>query len=68
MSNPSDALRVVVGKAIERAVLADHGRPCLYGVAGPCQHPNCLEAHFKTLYDAIAAQQKHAALAGKDGA
>jgi hypothetical protein len=36
-------------KAIERAVMADNNRPCLYGVAGPCFHPNCLEAHFKTL-------------------
>ena len=36
-------------KAIERAVMADHYRPCLYGIAGPCFHPNCLESHYKTL-------------------
>lgn len=40
----------VDGKAIERAVMADRERPCLYGVVGPCQHPNCLESHYKTLY------------------
>ncbi len=45
-------LPVVDGKAIERAVMADTSRPCLYGVSGPCSHPNCLESHFKTLYDA----------------
>lgn len=38
-----------VGKTIERMVLADQDRPCLYGVMGPCQHPNCLEAHYRTL-------------------
>lgn len=39
----------VNAKAIERAVLADKKRPCLYGVAGPCFHPRCLESHFITL-------------------
>jgi hypothetical protein len=37
-------------KAIERRVMADRDRPCLYGVMGPCFHPKCLEAHFKTLH------------------
>lgn len=36
-------------KKVERAVMEDHYRPCLYGVAPPCQHPNCLEAHYNTL-------------------
>ncbi len=34
---------------LERAVLADHDRPCLFHVAGPCFHPRCLEAHLVTL-------------------
>lgn len=38
-----------LAKKIERAVMADQNRPCLYGVAGPCQHPKCLEAHYNTL-------------------
>jgi hypothetical protein len=42
------------GKAIERAVMEDKERPCLYRVMGPCQHPDCLEAHYKTLYEAAA--------------
>ena len=37
-------------KAIERAVVADRSRPCLFRVAGPCYHPKCLEAHYETLY------------------
>jgi len=36
-------------KAIERAVMADRNRPCLYGVRGPCSHPKCLDAHYQTL-------------------
>jgi len=36
-------------RALERAVMADRQRPCLYGVAGPCVHPKCLEAHYETL-------------------
>ncbi len=44
-----DAIRTPTGKEIERAVMADTNRPCLYNVAGPCLHPNCLEAHFQTL-------------------
>lgn len=46
----------VDGKAIERAVMADQDRPCLYGVMGPCFHPNCLEAHFDTLVARYTAQ------------
>ena len=46
-------------KALERAVLADASRPCLYHVSGPCSHPNCLKAHFDTLRaKAIAAQER----------
>jgi hypothetical protein len=47
-------------KAIERAVMADHNRPCLYNAAGPCQHPNCLEAHFATLWRQRKASQSDA--------
>ena len=36
-------------KSIGRSVMADAHRPCLYGVAGPCFHPNCLNAHYETL-------------------
>lgn len=36
-------------KAIERAVMADQNRPCLYHVAPPCFHPKCLVAHYETL-------------------
>jgi len=45
-SYPYDAARRVA-----RAVMADHNRSCLYGVAGPCQHPKCLKAHFNTLQE-----------------
>lgn len=48
-------------KEIQRMVLADNERPCVYGVAGPCQHPNCLEAHFQTLW----AEQARSLAAGK---
>lgn len=37
------------GNKIERAVMADYNRPCLFHVAGPCFHPKCLEAHYETL-------------------
>jgi hypothetical protein len=40
---------IVTGKDIERAVMADSRRPCLFHVAGPCYHPLCLEAHYQTL-------------------
>ena len=51
MSDKDIGIRVDTWK-IERAVLADADRPCLYGVAGPCSHPACLDAHYKTLFDA----------------
>ena len=38
-----------MSEAVGRQVLADNGRPCLFGVARPCWHPTCLEAHFNTL-------------------
>jgi hypothetical protein len=34
---------------IDRLVMADRERPCLYKVAGPCFHPRCLEAHAETI-------------------
>lgn len=46
----------VDAKAVERRVMADTGRPCLYGVAAPCQHPRCLEAHFTTLHTEALAR------------
>ncbi len=44
-------------------VMGDENRPCLYGVAGPCFHPKCLEAHYETLRAAhnTDAQQKQKA-------
>ncbi len=52
-SSESDFERIVIthqdNKAIERAVMSDINRPCLFGVAGPCSHPKCLNAHFETL-------------------
>ena len=45
-------------KEVERRVMADQSRPCLYRVAGPCQHPACREDHFNTLR--VKAQQKEA--------
>lgn len=36
-------------KTIERAVMQDNARPCLFNVAGPCFHSKCLDAHFKTI-------------------
>jgi hypothetical protein len=47
----------VDAKVIERRVMADRNRPCLYGVAGPCQHPKCLEAHFQTLHAEAQARR-----------
>ena len=35
-------------RAISRAVMEDRRRPCLFGVAGPCSHPKCLDAHYAT--------------------
>jgi hypothetical protein len=43
-------------KRIERAVLADRERPCLYHMAGPCFHPNCLESHFHNVAEWLTAQ------------
>jgi len=36
-------------KEIDRLVMEDIDRPCLFGVAGPCFHPKCLYAHFDTV-------------------
>lgn len=33
-------------EAIWDAVRRDAERECLYGVAPPCQHPDCLQAAF----------------------
>lgn len=44
------------GKAIERAVMADINRPCLYNVAGPCSHPKCLESHYQTLKQVLRGE------------
>jgi len=38
---------------IDRAVMADSNRPCLFGVAGPCFHPKCLNAHYETIKQRI---------------
>lgn len=47
---PVDAHRLRVAEVdLERAVMADDDRPCLFHVAGPCFHPRCLEAHLVTL-------------------
>lgn len=54
---------IVDYKAIERAVMDDRDRPCLYGVMRPCFHPNCLSAHFDTLYEKYNSQPSH----GKEG-
>lgn len=43
MCNPTDS------KEIERRVMRDINRPCLFGVAGPCFHPKCLDAHYETV-------------------
>lgn len=43
---------------IGRKVMEDHQRPCLFGVRGPCSHPKCLDAHYKTLWDAAAAREQ----------
>jgi hypothetical protein len=48
----------VSGKEIERRVMVDEDRPCLYGIRGPCVHPNCLEAHFVTLRE-LADRSTH---------
>lgn len=34
-------------KQIERAVMADTGRECIYGVHQPCYHPDCLESDYE---------------------
>ena len=34
---------------IGRAVMNDMDRPCLFGVAGPCFHPKCLDSYYETL-------------------
>lgn len=36
-------------EALADAVMRDKDRPCLFGVAGPCFHSKCLDAHFETL-------------------
>lgn len=35
----------------ERRVMEDQKRSCLYGVAGPCFHPKCLEEQFKRVME-----------------
>lgn len=39
-------MRDKTAKDIEREVLQDVNRKCLFNVAGPCFHPKCLEAEF----------------------
>lgn len=51
-------------KAVERRVMADHDRPCLYGVTGPCFHPKCLESHYNTLYAEAQARRSQASGSG----
>ena len=48
---------MVYPKDIERAVMGDRNRPCLFGVRGPCFHPKCLEAHYNTLKE-VALKEK----------
>lgn len=45
---------------IERAVMNDPRRPCLFHVAGPCFHPKCLVAHYATLSRADREHQRGA--------
>jgi uncharacterized protein (DUF2225 family) len=40
-------------KEIDRLVMEDMDRPCLFGVMGPCFHPDCLYAHFDTILEKI---------------
>lgn len=42
---------------IDREVMSDMHRPCLYGVSGPCFHPKCLYAHAETLIKFKDAQK-----------
>lgn len=38
---------------LDRRVMQDMDRPCLFHVAGPCFHPKCLEAHCNTIQDRL---------------
>lgn len=42
---------------VNAKLMNDDERPCLFGVAGPCVHPLCLEAHRKTLRAREAEQR-----------
>lgn len=44
---------------IKYKVMEDNNRPCLFGVAGPCFHPKCLEAHYETLRAASEVDARH---------
>jgi hypothetical protein len=48
-SSKREQHRMIDYKTLERRVMADQNRPCLYGVNPPCVHPKCLESHYKTL-------------------
>lgn len=51
---------VIDPKTIERAVMADQQRPCLYHIAPPCFHPKCLEAHYETLRQRATKREEKA--------
>lgn len=43
---------------VERKVMEDKDRPCLFGVRSPCHHPKCLHAHYETIREAMMKEME----------